>query len=258
VESAEAIGLSALGTARDVQRTTSRGVGELILAAVEAGARQVLVALGGSATNDGGAGALQALGARLEGAPADVRAGDVARIAGVERADLLARLDGVELRLLCDVNGPLTGPAGASLLYGPQKGASEHDARELDGARLESGADFVLDAVRFDERARAAELILTAEGSLDEQTLAGKVVVKVGARARALGIPAIALAGRVRADAVDLAARGIAAAFPLADGAISERESISRADELLALVAERVVRTALAARRAAQALRPPA
>lgn len=281
VESAEAVGLARLARRNAVLDATSFGVGELIRAALDQGVARVVVALGGSATNDGGAGAAQALGAELAGVPTPARARDLPSISAVDTSRMDARLGEIELVALCDVTSPLTGPAGASLMFGPQKGASPEQARELDaalarlaahftldtalpgmgaagglgfglaafaGARLVGGASWVLDRLELERRAQACQLVLTAEGRLDEQTLAGKLVAALGGRAKALGIPVIALAGRVEVELSALAEHGIAAAFPLADRPMDEAESVARAGELLALAAERAVRAFAAGR----------
>ncbi|MDI3297953.1 MAG: glycerate kinase [Bacillota bacterium] len=138
VELAQAAGLALLPPVRrDPRRATTRGVGELILAALDAGARTLLVTLGGSATNDGGAGLLQALGARLFDAAGRPLDGGGAALARLERLDLSAldpRLARVEVAVACDVTNPLLGPSGASAVYGPQKGAGPREVAELEHA----------------------------------------------------------------------------------------------------------------------------
>lgn len=275
IESADAIGLARLGLGvRRALDTTSFGVGELIRAALDRGVATILVALGGSATNDGGIGAAQALGAVLTGIATPARSRDLPAVGTFDLSALDARLAHVELIALCDVDSPLTGPTGASQLFGPQKGLGPADAARLDqalaalaarfsldgaaagmgaagglgfglaafaGAKRVSGADWVLDAVRFDERARHSDLVLTAEGRLDAQSLAGKLVVRVGERAARVGTPAAALAGSVQVSEAQLAAHGLLAAFALGDGRVTEAESMARAAELLEAAAERAV-----------------
>lgn len=114
------------------------------------------------------------------------------------------------------------------------------------GARLAPGADFVLDAVELERRLRDADLVLTAEGCLDAQTLQGKLVCRLGERCQRAGVPVIAFAGRVAVEAALLAEHGLIAAFPLSDGPMTEAESLARAGELLAGAVERVL--ALSAR----------
>lgn len=287
VESAEAVGLARLGAHRDVLSRSSYGVGQLILAALGSGVDRVWVGLGGSATNDGGAGAAQALGLELVGAPCPVTARDLGRITRIERAGLEPRLAEVELVALCDVASPFTGPTGASLVFAAQKGASADEALELDralarfaelsgyaasdtpgagaagglgfglaafaGARLAPGADFVLDAVELERRVRDADLVLTAEGCLDAQTLQGKLVCRLGERCQRAGVPVIAFAGRVAVAPAVLAEHGLIAAFSLADGPMTEAESVARAGELLALAVERVLALSARLRRAEHA-----
>ncbi len=204
VEAAEASGLARLGEdERDAWAATTRGTGELIAAAVEAGARRIVVAVGGSATTDGGAGALAA----LEEAEIELRA--------------------VELEVVCDVQ---TEWEDAPRVFGPQKGADARTVARLErrldelaaaaprdprgvamtgaagglagglwarlGARLLPGADYVLDAVGFDAPMRGARFVVTGEGRLDDQTLAGKAVGEVARRCRQAGVGCHAVVGR--------------------------------------------------------------
>lgn len=256
VEAAAACGLGLVPAGRrDPRAATSRGLGELLRAVADAGLREVIVGLGGTGTNDGGAGLAQALGARLlDAAGDDLPAGGaaLARLARVEPGPLVARLRG-ELRVTCacDVSSPLAGPDGASLVFGPQKGAAPEVARALDqalarwgealrrdlgadvaglpgagaagglgaglaallGARLVPGADLVLDAVGFDARAAAADLVVVGEGALDAQTRRAKAPLLALRRARALGRPVVALAGQVADEAEALDAEGLTAAL---------------------------------------------
>lgn len=256
VEAAAACGLGLVPAGRrDPRAATSRGLGELLRAVADAGLREVIVGLGGTGTNDGGAGLAQALGARLlDAAGDDLPPGGaaLARLARVEPGPLVARLRG-ELRVTCacDVTSPLAGPDGASLVFGPQKGAAPDVARALDqalarwgevlrrdlgadvarlpgagaagglgaglaallGARLVPGADLVLDAVGFDARAAAADLVVVGEGALDAQTRRAKAPLLALRRARALGRPVVALAGQVADEAEALDAEGLTAAL---------------------------------------------
>ena len=138
IEVASASGLHLLEPAqRDVCRASSRGSGELMLAALDAGARRIIVGLGGSATNDGGAGLLQALGVRLldqRGAEIGPGGAALAALARIDISTLDARLQQVEVLVAVDVNNPLCGPKGASAVFGPQKGASPYDVDLLDSA----------------------------------------------------------------------------------------------------------------------------
>ena len=207
VEMAAASGLDLVAEAdRDAWAASTYGTGELICAAVDAGARVVLVGVGGSATTDGGAGALDAIerhgglgGARIvvlcdvrtpfERAPAVFGPQKGAGPALVERLE--ARLDELAVRLPRDPRGvPMTGAAGG--LSGGLWAAH--------GAVLEPGAPWILDALGFDARMRAARAVVTGEGKLDEQTLEGKLVGEIGTRTRQAGVPLHAIVG---SDALD-------------------------------------------------------
>lgn len=213
VEMAEASGLSLVPPdRRDPLRATTFGTGQLIRAAEETGRPRLLVGIGGSATTDGGAGALQALGARLldrHGRPLGTGGGALAELDSIDLAPF-APPRGMEVVVACDVTNPLTGPEGAAAVYGPQKGAGEREIQVLDaalahyasvsarnlgrnwedapgagaagglgfallaflGGRLERGVQLVLDQVRFDEHLAGARVVLTGEGRMDRQTTA--------------------------------------------------------------------------------------
>jgi glycerate kinase len=185
------------------------------------------------------------------------------------------RLAAAELIALTDVDNPLTGAEGAARIYGPQKGATEHDVLLLDaglehltriagdpgrspgdgaagglgyglrvftGARLAHGMDFVLERVGFDRQLDGCELVLTGEGRLDAQTARGKVVAGVAERARTRGIPVIALAGALSGDSYALHALGLTAAFSLCNRPMKESEAMANTAELLSALADQVVR----------------
>lgn len=258
VELATVCGLQRLPGGRLEPWTSSTfGLGEVIAQAVGAGARKVVVGVGGSAGTDGGVGLLQALGATVLDASGQPVARGAFGPAAARSVDLRAvrdRLAGVELFVACDVDNPLLGPAGAAAVYAPQKGATAADVATLDaglagwravvgaatgtdlsampgagaaggagygllvaGARMAPGADLLLDLVDFAEHLRDADLVITGEGSLDAQTLAGKAPARVAARATAAGVPVVAVAGRCRLDAGSLAAAGIRQVYALSD-----------------------------------------
>ncbi len=226
---------------RNPMRTTSYGTGELIRHALDCGVRTLIVGIGGSATNDGGAGMAQALGARFldaRGEPLPLGGGHLHHLDRIEISSLDSRLAGVAVEVACDVNNPLVGPNGASHVYGPQKGADPQMVRELDealeryaeivlrdvgkdvrdmpgagaaggmgaglvaflNARLRPGVEIVFDALRLDERMSGADLIITGEGRMDRQDLHGKAPLEVAKRARALGVPCIAVVGSTGRD----------------------------------------------------------
>jgi glycerate 2-kinase len=209
VETAAASGLGLIAEAeRDALEASTFGTGELLVAAAAAGADTILLGVGGSATTDGGAGALRAIerGGGLEGVRlvvlCDVRTtfADAARVFGPQKgADpdqvrrLTARLNAQARRLPRDPRGePMTGAAGG--LSGGLWAAL--------GAELVSGSAFVLDAIGFDDRMRAARAVITGEGKLDEQSLVGKVVSEVATRSRQAGVPCHAVVGTRQLDAM--------------------------------------------------------
>ncbi len=210
VETARAIGLDRVrASERDPLAATSTGAGELIVAAVAAGAERVLVAVGGSATSDGGAGAVRAIrragglrGARLE-VLCDVQTPfeEAARVFGPQKganADqvrtLTRRLHGLARRLPRDPRGiPMGGAAGG--LAGGLWAAF--------GAELRAGAGYILDALGFDQRMRAARAVVAGEGRLDRQSLAGKALSEVATRGRQAGVPSHAIVGSCALDAFE-------------------------------------------------------
>ncbi len=259
VEMADACGLERLpGGVGDPLRASSRGLGEVIAAALDGGCREIVVGIGGSASTDGGAGMLAALGARLRdasGAPVPDGGASLLEVAEADLSGLHPALATADVVVACDVDNPLTGAQGAAAVYGPQKGATPDDVAVLDramtrwadvvaaavgqdgrttpgagaaggvglaalavlDARLRPGIDLVLDLVGFDEALTGCDLVVTGEGSLDEQSLRGKAPVGVAARARARGVPVLAVCGRRALDDVALRAAGIEASYALLD-----------------------------------------
>jgi glycerate kinase len=271
VESAQAAGLHLVSG--PVETATSRGVGELVLAAVAGGARTVVVGLGGTGTNDGGAGVLAALGAVSDG----VLDGGAAPLASVSAVDLSAprsRLAGITLVAASDVDNPLTGLFGATKTFGPQKGVAEDRIAEVDGwleafatatdrrtslekgagaggigyallalgATREPGIGLVADAVSLASRARAADLVVTGEGAFDFSSRAGKVPYGVAAVASEALRPCIALAGQVLVGSREMRALGIESAYSLVD-LVGEERALGAPAEALADLAARVART---------------
>lgn len=283
VEVAAAVGLDLVPSeSRDVLRAGSRGVGELVRDALDRGARRLVVGLGGTATSDGGAGMLQALGARLHDAAGhDVCAGPAGLedLAGLDATDLDLRLDQVELLVACDVTNPLLGPDGAAVVFGPQKGATADQVPRLDaalvglaphlarlagcqvadvpgagaagglgaallavGARLAPGVEVVADAVRLAEVVDRADLVLTGEGRVDAQTLRGKTPFGVAQVARQAGVPVVVLAGQVGPGAEALLDHGVDAVVPIGPGVQALEQALVDAETHLATAAATVVR----------------
>lgn len=277
VESAQACGLPLVPPdERDPWRSSTYGVGELVLAAVDAGATTVVVGLGGSATNDAGAGLLAALG----GQPADQLShgpGGFAELSAVDLAPARARLTGVRLVAAADVDNPLLGLRGATSVYGPQKGALPSDLPGLDGALATfaqladgrvaadapgagaagglgyallvlgaervAGIATVLELTGFARAIAGAGLVLTGEGSFDWQSLRGKVVHGVASACEPYGVPCVVLAGRVDVSRREMNANGIESAYGLVDLPGGLDEAMSQPGPTLAALAERVART---------------
>ncbi len=238
IETAAASGLTLIDEARrDILAASSYGTGELIAHALDAGYADITLALGGSATNDGGAGAMAALGARFldaDGRTLAPNGASLRRIASIDLSHMHPRLTHARFTAMCDVNSPLTGPLGATMTYGPQKGAStpallgeleagmENYARVLRrafpgrdvefpgagaagglgaacalcrGAALTPGAEAGRDLTGFDTLLRGADLAVTGEGRADAQSVRGKAVAAVAARCKKAGVPLIALVG---------------------------------------------------------------
>jgi glycerate kinase len=272
LESAQACGLHLLAAAeRDPRVTTSYGLGSLVAAAVESGAQDIVIGLGGSGTNDGGAGLLAALGAApLDGAGYALPYGGAALLA-CEGLGGVPRLRDARLIAASDVDNPLLGPYGASSVFGPQKGATDEVVRLLDaaleryasvlerdlpacppglatlpgagaagglgaailacGGRRVSGFGLVRRLTGLDAALDGADLVVTGEGRFDDQSLRGKVVSGVAQAARERGVRCVIVAGQVVADA---SALGVIDVVSLADVAGGVAEALARPVETLA------------------------
>ncbi len=256
LEVAEAVGLERIAPAeRDVWRASSRGVGELLRLALDAGAAEIIVGLGGSATNDAGSGMLAELGVQLldaQGAPVGDGPRGLQDLARADLSGLDPRLRQVRIRLASDVSNPLLGPGGATATYGPQKGAQADDLEALDaalrrwadvteaacgfevrnapgagaagglsagflslGATIEPGVDLVLRAVGFGERLAGADWVFTGEGRIDQQTAAGKTPWGVARAAAERGVPSVLFGGQVTPDADALLGEAVRAVVPI-------------------------------------------
>lgn len=287
VEMAAASGLTLLTPAqRDPLATTTYGTGQLLAAAARAGAGRIQLAVGGSATVDGGVGAARALGYRfLDAAGEEIGpgGGEAVRVARILPPPALA-LPPVEV--LCDVDNPLLGERGAARVFGPQKGAGPRAVERLEaalarlaaviardlgrdvgalpgggaagglaagavafcGARLVSGVDAVMAAHRLAEHLAGAAWVITGEGRLDEQSLGGKVVSGVARLARAAGARVAVLAGSVELAPEHARQAGIEAACAARPPGMPLEEALERAEDLLAAAAHRLARERLPAR----------
>ncbi len=280
VEAAQACGLHLVPSGqRDATTATSRGVGELLAAVRDAGLRTAVVGLGGSASSDGGAGALAALGAvAVDTAGQPLPAGGAALVR-CARLDGRAAVDGLRLVAAADVTNPLLGRHGAAEVFGPQKGAEPEQVRELEaalsrwadvleeatgrtvrelpsagaagglgaalfglGAERVSGAQLVAECTGLDEALDTAELVITGEGSFDWQSLRGKLVTTLAEGAAARGLPCIVLAGQVSVGRREAAAVGIAAAYAAAELSGSVAAALADPAGTLEAVAEHAAR----------------
>ncbi|KZM69577.1 glycerate kinase [Nocardia terpenica] len=278
IELAAVVGLTKLpGGQPDPLHSGTYGLGRVIAHALDRGAREIVLGVGGSASTDGGAGMLAALGLRiLDADGAEVPAGGaaLARAVRVERAGLHPALAETSFVLATDVDNPLLGNDGAAMVFGPQKGADPQQcalleaaltnfaklvdpaAAERPGAGAAGGTGFgalavlgaverpgirvVLELIGFPDLVRDAALVVTGEGSLDEQTLRGKAPIGVAAAARAAGAPVVAVAGRCLLDEKRVRAAGFEAAYTLSDLEPDPARSIARAAELLEQIGARI------------------
>ncbi len=276
VESAQAVGLHLTPVEERAPETASTtGLGQVLAAAVETGASRIVVGLGGSATNDAGAGLLAALGATAVGGALDAGPHGLAEVESVDLAGARERLAGVRVVIASDVDNPLLGINGATKIYGPQKGVTEerlvtvdgwlqHFAERTDrklaaqkgagaagglgfalmllGATREPGVSIVAEAVGLPDRMRRADLAVTGEGAFDFSSRSGKVPYGVAEVAAAHLVPCIALAGQVLVGSREMRALGVESAYSMVE-LLGEDRSFAAPAEALADLAERAART---------------
>jgi glycerate kinase len=276
IESAQAVGLHLTPTEeREPERGTTRGLGEVLAHALDAGVSRIVVGLGGSATNDAGSGLLAALGATAEGGPLDEGPAALAELTAVDVEAARARFEGVELVLASDVDNPLLGINGATKIYGPQKGLPEERLVTVDGwlqhfadltdrkvatrkgagaagglgfalmllgGTRESGVSLVAEAVGLPDKVRGADLVVTGEGAFDFSSRSGKVPYGVAEVAAELLVPCIALAGQVLVGSREMRALGVESAYSLVE-LVGEERALGAPAEALAELATRTART---------------
>ncbi|WP_297353100.1 glycerate kinase [Paraburkholderia sp.] len=283
IETAEIVGITdPVGMGVPVQARSSRGMGEAIRALLDVGVRRFFVALGGSSTNDGGAGLLAGLGMKLfdaQGEELEPTPEQLARLARIDVSQLDARLADASFVGMSDVDNPLTGEHGATAIFGPQKGvkpeqiasvdaalarfadllepALQRTARNLPGAgaagglgfalhmlgaQFEPGAETVARQIGLDAALDGADWLITGEGRSDVQTLHGKAPFIACAHARALGVPATLLSGAVDSSALPRLAEHFSGCFSPAPGPITLEVAIRDAAHLLANEAEQLTR----------------
>lgn len=284
IEMAQASGLPLIPTGkRDPLNATTYGTGELIRKALDEGIRDFIIGIGGSATNDGGIGAAQALGVKfLDRFGKEVGLGgkQLQHIEKIILDNIDPRIKESTITVICDVSNPLTGPHGATAVYGPQKGVTEKTFNILEsgmknyerlikettgmdmskvpgsgaagglgaalvaffGAVLKPGIDTILDYVRFEELIEGADLVITGEGRIDGQSLYGKVPVGIARRCKSKGVKVIAIVGGMGPGAQKVYDCGIASIMPIVNAPISLDEAIARSQELLKDAADRMFR----------------
>lgn len=264
---------------RDVLSSTTVGLGLMIKDAIERGANQLLIGIGGSATNDAGAGMLAALGARLldsAGNEVNPFPMELSRVATIDTTELDELLAGVEVLVASDVTNPLCGPNGATVVFGPQKGVTRTMLPPLDhalgafataagkldlaerpgagaagglgfaltaylGGKLRPGVELVAEAVGLAAKLQDADLAFTGEGSVDEQTLGGKTPAGVAAAAQRVGVPCVVLAGRVKPGAEVLLQHGVTELVQIVASDVPLPEALAGGPVNLAVAASNVV-----------------
>jgi len=284
VELAAVVGLTKLpGRRLDPMGSSTYGLGLVIADAIRRGARTIVLGLGGSASTDGGAGMIQALGARLidsAGEPIPQGGGALEGLASIDVTALRETLGSTSVIVASDVDNPLLGPYGAAAVFGPQKGAEPahiaaleqglrhwsalvtqatgHNDAERPGAGAAGGVGFaalallnatirpgielILELIDFDHRVVGADLVVTVEGSLDDQSLAGKAPIGVARAAARSGVPVVAIAGRLQLSPQQLRKAGISAAYPLTDLEPDLDRCIAEASSLLQQIGAQIAR----------------
>jgi len=289
IEAAEIVGITDPGgMATEVTARSTEGIGAMIRALLDTGVRRFMIGLGGSSTNDGGAGMLKALGLRVvDGAGRDVAPtpAGLAQAARVDAGALEPRLRDCVITIMSDVNNPLCGERGATAIFGPQKGVrpesialidatlaryaalAEHAvgrtaalapgagaagglgfALQLVGGSFRSGAEVVADLIDLDAALERATLAFTGEGRTDRQTLLRKAPFVVAERARAAGVPITLLSGAVDAAALPELGRVFSGCFALPSGPMTLDDCIAGAEVLIVDRAEQIARVWAAAR----------
>jgi glycerate kinase len=289
IEIAQVVGLTDVAAAAvPVERRSTRGLGELMRLLLDAGVRNYLVGLGGSSTNDGGAGLLAALGLKLadaKGRDVDPTPAGLTVLAEVDASVLDSRLAQAHITIMSDVDNPLCGERGATAIFGAQKGVRAESAAELDarlarfaalteravgrsakdragagaagglgfalqllGGQLRSGAEVIADLLGLDAALEGADWLITGEGRSDRQTLLGKAPFIAARHAAAKGVPATLVSGAVDRDALPELGRVFAGCHSLAFGPATLEECLANAAQLLADRAEQLALLFAAAR----------
>ncbi len=265
----------------DAMYTTTYGTGQLLQAALDAGAERVIIGMGGSATVDGGAGCMQALGVRfLDATGREIGHGGGAldQVTQVDISALDPRWLNVEVIIAADVDNPVLGERGAACVFAPQKGATPQQVAQLEanlshffaliaeqlgvdvrntagggaagglaaglmaflGGHIVPGLDLLCQFNGFDDHLQRADLVITGEGRMDEQTIYGKGPFGVAQRAHKAGVPAVALVGGLAVDDAVLHAAGLQAVLPIVNAPMSLEQALAQAETLLEQAALRL------------------
>ena len=272
IEMAKAAGLTLISEERNPYLTTTYGVGEMMKDAMENGAQKLVICIGGSATNDGGAGMLQALGAKLTDKDGnDIKPG-AAGLKDLHKADTTNLIGkDLDITVASDVTNPLCGPDGASYVYGPQKGADENACKEMDGwlenfagvsgfdpfeegtgaaggisfalknffrAKLRSGADIVMEITGAEKLISEADIVVTGEGRMDSQTVNGKAPYKVLLLAKKMDKPVYGITGLLGSGYEECLKEGFKRIVPLIVPTMDTEEAMKSAEDTAAMLFE--------------------
>ncbi len=283
IETAVASGLTLIPKEKlNPLETSSYGTGQLIKTALDDGFRNIIIGLGGSATNDGGIGALSALGVRFYDKSGNLLEGkgcNLEKIFKIDTEQLDPKIKESTFTVMCDVDNPLFGERGATYVFAPQKGATEDMLKILEGgminyasvleskfnidinsikgggaagglgiafklflnASMKSGIDTLIDTVKFDSFAKDADLVITGEGKIDEQSLGGKAVSGIAKHCKKLGIPVLVIAGSIGKGTDTLFEMGVHSIMPIIDSCMDIEYAMENAEELYRNAAKRAL-----------------
>lgn len=283
IEMATCAGLPLVKNRLEPDKTTTFGVGELIIDAINSGAKKIILGLGGSATNDGGCGMAAALGVKFKDEQDQEfipTGGTLSQIYKIDMNNIYPKIKDVEFISMCDVDNPLCGRLGASVVFAPQKGADEDMVKSLDeglahlakiikrdlhievkdikgagaagglGAgsiaflqsKLTKGIDVILDTIKFDELVSKADIVFTGEGKFDSQSLHGKVVMGVANRSQKYKTPVIVVTGAIGENIQEAYNKGITAIFSINKEPMEFSKSALKSKENMILTMENILR----------------
>ena len=252
--------------------STSYGMGEVMMDAINHGCNNLLIGLGGSACNDGGIGMLEALGSKFYDLDGNIIRASIENIERIHRVEL-KKFPDISIKVACDVTNPYIGKKGATYVFGPQKGATKEDLDILEtklshldhlfklkdieatgaaggcsgallliGGKLESGIDMILNESCIDEKLKNCDLCISGEGSIDEQSINGKTISGIAKRCKRYNVPLICLAGRLKGDLSSLYEIGVTAAFSINDRPKTLEEALKEGKEALSRSTENIIR----------------